>query len=210
MITIGVYGLMLKLAADAAPALLSVPKLNPLQSMITNNEKFSPEAYRLPNETYPTIGYGTRLSPDIRPVLSKLFGQNLNYQKLVSTNQPISEPQGRSLLDYMINSKSNILASKVPNLPKLPSHLRNQMIDSSYQGSLLGSRKTLDLINKNKWTEASKQFLNNQEYKNATKLGVPGVRPRMEALSNAMSEFGRTNKTKLTIGKPTNTPIIRK
>ena len=53
-----------------------------------------------------------------------------------------------------------------------------------------GSPETIKLINKGKFKEASIQFLDNEEYRNAKQLGRAGIIPRMKAVSSALANEG--------------------
>ena len=62
---------------------------------------------------------------------------------------------------------------------------QRQLISSFYRGGITGSPKTLEHIRKGEFEKASKEFLDNDEYRAAVKSGS-GVAPRMENLSKAL------------------------
>ena len=72
----------------------------------------------------------------------------------------------------------------------MPIDLKKNIVSSWFRGSLSGSPKTIELINQGKYKEASEEFLNNEEYKNAAELGKPGIIKRMDATSKALFDFG--------------------
>lgn len=47
-----------------------------------------------------------------------------------------------------------------------------------YRGDL--GPKTTKLIKEGKWNEVGKEYLDHNQYKNAEKLGIPGVKTRMD------------------------------
>ena len=79
-----------------------------------------------------------------------------------------------------------------PNFDTYPQELQLQLTQSYYRGTLTpkASPKTRRLINKGKFQEAAKEFLNNEEYKNAKKLGRPGIIERMDDVALALKNMG--------------------
>ena len=73
----------------------------------------------------------------------------------------------------------------IPNFDNLSKELKVEIAQSWFRGGIAGSPKTIKLINEGKWEEASKEFLDNNEYRN-TKLR--GVKRRMRGLSNALKK----------------------
>ena len=69
----------------------------------------------------------------------------------------------------------------------MPLEARQNMLGSWYRGSLSGSPKTIRLINEGNYEKASKEFLNNDEYKNPKT--APGIKKRMEATAKAIREM---------------------
>jgi len=63
------------------------------------------------------------------------------------------------------------------------------------RGELSGSPKTRRLINTGKFKEAAREYINNKQYQNAVKLGVPGIRPRMESNRDAMLRYAEEVKS---------------
>ncbi|CAM0103899.1 hypothetical protein PODOV005v1_20003 [Vibrio phage PS32B.2] len=72
-----------------------------------------------------------------------------------------------------------------PLLHLYSEELRANLISSTYRGSMSGSPKTRMLINQGRFDEASREFLNNREYKEAKRTGS-GVAKRMERVANAI------------------------
>jgi len=94
-------------------------------------------------------------------------------------------------LDQEIGEKLKAVNRRIPSFNLLPKKLRVPMLCSFYRGGLSGSDKTIKLINKGKFKEAAKEFLDHKEYKKSKKKGSdnPGVALRMEELSNALLAY---------------------
>jgi len=73
-----------------------------------------------------------------------------------------------------------------PLLHLYSEELRANLISSTYRGSMSGSPKTRMLINQGRFDEASREFLNNREYREAKRAGS-GVAKRMERVANAIA-----------------------
>ena len=61
---------------------------------------------------------------------------------------------------------------------KLPSNVKTAVVNAVYRGDL--GPKTAKLIKEGNWKEVGKEYLNHKQYKNADKLGIPGVKTRMD------------------------------
>lgn len=162
---------------------------NALLDLIRGHEGFSPTAYTLKGETYPTVGYGHNMAPGTSNLFGKLFGTSVDYNAVSTGKQALTRVQADQLLNQDILTKSNLANVKIPSLPTLPENVRNSVIDGFYRGDLSGSPKTIGLINKGDWAGAGKEFLNNNEYRNATSLGKPGIIPRMDNIANTFKGF---------------------
>lgn len=94
----------------------------------------------------------------------------------------------------------------VKNFESFPNSLKEEVVSSVFRGGLSGSPKTLGLINEGKYKEASVEFLNNKEYREAKAWEKKnnkkhGVARRMENLSNELKKYGesQTKKDKLSL-----------
>ena len=78
-----------------------------------------------------------------------------------------------------------------------------QIVSSYYRGGLPGSPKTLEHMAKKEYAEASKEFLDNDEYREAITTGS-GVAPRMEKLSKALAKEAKleTDRAARFVGPP--------
>lgn len=66
--------------------------------------------------------------------------------------------------------------------------LQLQIVSSYYRGGLPGSPKTLEHMAKGEFDLASKEFLDNDEYRKSLKGESPGIAPRMMKLSKALAQ----------------------
>ena len=133
---------------------------------LKEKEGFRDTAYKpIDTEEYYTIGYG-------------------NYGENVKEGDTITQEQATAQLQGNIDTKLAEIRQAIPDFDNLPLEARKHLLGSWFRGSLSGSPKTISLLNDKKYDEASKEFLNNDEYRNTT-LG--GVKKRMNATSRAMS-----------------------
>lgn len=163
-----------KAAADVAvpPAPVRTNALD----LIKYFEGFKPKAYTLPKETAPTVGYGTHLTPDKSNVFKRLFGGSVDFNRVAATNQAITPQQGSALVGDHLTTVSNQLYKRLPSLPNLNPELQGALLNGAYRGDVLQSPKALKLMNQGNWQGASKEYLNNNEYKTTD---LPGVKSRM-------------------------------
>ena len=103
-----------------------------------------------------------------------------------------SDAQADAQLRTDIDDRLPAIRGSIKNFDSLPIDLKKNIVSSWFRGSLSGSPKTIELINQGKYKEASEEFLNNQEYKNAAELGKPGIIKRMDATSKSLFDFGTT------------------
>lgn len=133
---------------------------------LKEKEGFRDTAYKpIDTEEYYTIGYGN-------------YGENVKEGDTITKEQATAQLQGN------IDTKLAEIRQAIPDFDNLPLEARKHLLGSWFRGSLSGSPKTISLLNDKKYDEASKEFLNNDEYRNTT-LG--GVKKRMNATSRAMS-----------------------
>ena len=132
--------------------------------------EFVPKAKKITkDEKELTIGYG-HYGADVKP------------------GQTITREEADILLDKDIQKRMPKIIKAIPKFNNLSENLRKNIVSSWYRGSLSGSPKTIELINQGKFKEAAKEFLNNNEYRNAVERERAGIRPRMEATSKALED----------------------
>jgi len=131
---------------------------------------FFPEAKKATeDEKELTIGYG-------------------HYGEDVKPGQTITREEADALLDKDIQKRMPAIMKAIPKFNNLSENLRKNIVSSWYRGSLSGSPKTIELINQGKFKEAAKEFLDNDEYRNAEKRKRSGIIERMNATSKALAD----------------------
>ena len=142
-----------------------------LTTMLKKEEGKRLKAYKPDSsEKYYTIGYG-------------------HYSKDIKKGQKITDKQAEEFLKQDIKARLPKIRKAIKNYDKLPESAKEALFSSWYRGSLSGSPNTIKLINEGKFGEASKEFLNNDEYKSrkdGTKKKLKGVIDRMERTSDEL------------------------
>ena len=139
-----------------------------------------------------TIGHGTTRYPDGSRV------------KEGDTLPPGAEGKNRArgYLRNFINNDVEQVTNQIDNFNKLPVRLKVALGGEAYRGSLAQSPRTIELINQGKYKEASKEFLNNDEFKDAVKLNRRGIIPRFKAVSDNLKLFDAIKKFPKDLDKP--------
>lgn len=128
-------------------------------------EGFVGNAYKpIDTEEHWTIGYGN-------------YGQN------VQPGDTMSEEQASAQLQGNIDTRLAAINKAIPGFNNYPLEARQHLLGSWFRGSLSGSPATIGLLNDGKFEEASKEFLNNNEFRTTP---LRGVRNRMQDTANAM------------------------
>ena len=130
-------------------------------------------AYKpIKTEKYYTIGYG-------------------HYGEDIKEGMTITEEEADKYLVDDINVRLPKIKKAIPKFDDMPLEVRKNILGSWFRGSLSGSPKTIRLINDGKFEEASKEFLNNNEYKKyKSKPGtMDGVVNRMEDTAKAIASL---------------------
>lgn len=142
-----------------------------LLPILEDYEDFRPSTYVPTPNDKPTIGYG----------------HTGEYAKPGSV---IDKSKAREILEKDARARTDVISGKIPTFKELPLDMAVQLGQSAFRGGITGSPKTIKLINSGDFQGASKEFLNNREYKTAVQSGRPGIRKRMEAVSEALSKPG--------------------
>lgn len=138
---------------------------NEYLDFIKDKEGFRDTAYKpIDSEEYYTIGWG-------------------NYSPDIKEGDTITREEAEIQLQKNIDDRLVQIRQAIPEFDNLPLEARQHLLGSWFRGSLSGSPKTISLLNDGKFEEASKEFLNNDEYR-TTSLG--GVKKRMKATSDAI------------------------
>ena len=125
-----------------------------------------------PSEKYNTIGYG-------------------HYSKDVKDGDKITEEEAELLLENDIKDRLPQIRQAIPSFDQLSDSAKKALFSSWFRGSLSGSPKTIALINEGRFKEASKEFLNNKEYRDrkSGKRGGLGVVKRMERTAKELANI---------------------
>jgi len=148
-------------------------------------------SYLVPGEDKPTIGYGHQMVKGDEEVFNKLFGDDINYDDLLGGKTALTEKQMDKLARRDAKWKYQKLQEALPNLKTFSDDLVVSLADSYFRGGLSGSPKTLGLLKEGKFSEASKEFLDNEEYRQSKggygkKGHLPGIAKRMEIHAREM------------------------
>lgn len=141
------------------------------KDIIREAEGLKLEAYK-PDSTEPfyTIGYG-------------------HYGEEVKEGDTITEETAEEMLDEDIRPRIESLKEMLPEFDTYPESLQDALFSEHFRGSINDSPKTVKLIINHDFDEASKEYLRNKEYEQAEEKGIPGIRPRMEKLSEELSKL---------------------
>lgn len=85
------------------------------------------------------------------------------------------------------------LKGKIPNLESLPEKVQAELIQAEYRGDVGKKHNWLKLFNEGKYKEASKEFLNNADYRKSVK-NKTGIHKRMKKVANAIASLDTPNK----------------
>jgi len=119
-----------------------------------------------------SIGIGHYITPK-EEKSGKIYG--VDFRNGISNRQ----------MDYIFNKdlekKIDVVKETLPDFDSYPEHVQNNLVGSNFRGSFLQSPKTIALIKQKEYEKASKEFLNNKEYRNS-----PEIRGRMNEVSEAI------------------------
>ena len=98
----------------------------------------------------------------------------------------ITEEEAEAL--FKLDMKANIKKAKdlTPTWDTLSPNLQIQIVSATFRGSWGYSGDTRKLVTAGEFEKAAVEFLNSTEYRDAVALGRPGIRPRMEAVAEAL------------------------
>jgi len=138
-------------------------------------------------EGKPTIGIGHYLnnSQEDRKLFKTLFGDIVNYDKILNGQQKLSTDQIEKLFNVDVKIKEKLASNKISNFNTLPISVKNAIINALYRGDL--GPKTIAFMNSGKWDSAAKEYLN---HKNA-KSGPEQIKKRMNTNALAFVQFAK-------------------
>ena len=135
-------------------------------------EGFDEVARKGAGETNYTIGYG-HASPSVKK------------------GQRITCKEASLLLDKDIKSRIPEVKNLIPKFDSFPSSAQTAIFGEYYRGSVGGSPNTVKAINAGEYAKASKEFLNNDEYRDRVALNRAGIGPRMERVSSELMKMSK-------------------
>ena len=146
---------------------------------------------------YDTVGYGHLL----------IDGRTGN----ISVDR-IDKEDAEKLLQQDIEVRLKEVNALLPDFKNFPEDAQQAIFSEYYRGSIGQSDVTRALINKRRYKDAAKEFLNNDEYKEAKKNGkLGGITKRFEAVSKALMKMAEEKKEEvnLPIRKPSKEEMTR-
>ena len=141
--------------------------LKDLKQEIRDREGFEEKAYKIKGEKHWTIGYG-------------FYGPN------VKKGDTMTKEEAEKRLQKEVADRIKTLDTLLPDVKNMNKDAQRAIFSEHYRGSIAQSPKTRELINRGNYKKAAVEFLNNEQYRNAEKLGIRGIKPRMEAVSNEL------------------------
>ena len=139
------------------------------------------------SEGKPTIGIGHYLngSEQDRNLFKSLFGNAVDYNKVLNGQQKLSSDQIEKLFNVDVKVKEKLASSIISNFNSLPNSVKNAIINALYRGDL--GPKTIALMNSGKWDSVAKEYL---DHKNA-KSGPEQIKRRMNTNAMAFAQFAK-------------------
>jgi GH24 family phage-related lysozyme (muramidase) len=155
--------------------------------VIRKHEGFKPEPYQDTGKKW-TIGIGTLIGK----------GTEADLKASPFYKKKIDEATAQKIALGDISKKIDLTKRLLggPTFDSFSPELQAQIISGAYRGDITGSPKTLSLLREGKFQEASKEFLNNKEYKAAKESGS-GVAGRMEEVAATMAAEKPEDFTKI-------------
>ena len=162
-----------KIAVDIKREERRNPLVAAIKAELREKEGLRLEAYKpVDSEEYYTIGYG-------------------HYGVDVDKDMVITETRAEELLDEDVKSRLKEIEKLIPDFKNYTQDQKVTIFSEYYRGSITGSPKAVAFINSKDYAKAAEEYLDNDEYRNARKLGKPGIRGRMEAVYKVLLELDR-------------------
>ena len=109
----------------------------------------------------------------------------------VDDGMTITEEEAEEFLDEDVRERLDSIVDLLPQFNSYPNDLQQAIFSEHYRGSIQQSPKTRKLINEGNFLEAAEEFLDNKEYEEAEERGIPGIRPRMEKVSELLKKYAK-------------------
>ena len=104
--------------------------------------------------------------------------------------QTVNKEEAEQMLLEDIESRIPEVINAIPKFDSFSDELQQALFYEWFRGSLVQSPKTRKLINEGKLSEAAKEFLNNDEYRNAKKNKRSGIIKHMNLVSELLNKEG--------------------
>lgn len=148
-------------------------EMNDYKELIRADESFRSKAYKpQAKEEHMTIGYG-------------------HYGADVKKGSTVTREEAEVLLDKDVRDRMVSIRGLLTEFDYLPRGLKRAIFSEHYRGSVQQSPNTVKLINAGEWADASLEFLDNDQYRNAEALKIRGIRPRMERVSKELMKLAQ-------------------
>jgi GH24 family phage-related lysozyme (muramidase) len=162
--------------------------------VIRKHEGFKAEPY-LDSKNNWTVGIGTLIGK----------GKDADLKASPYYGKKINEATAQKIAVADINKKIDLVKGLIgpDKFDTFSPQLQAQIVSGAYRGDITGSPKTLSLLREGKFKEASKEFLDNEEYRTA-KASKSGVAGRMEEVSSVMA----VEKQNSAVAKPNFADVV--
>jgi GH24 family phage-related lysozyme (muramidase) len=148
---------------------ISLAPYKKFEKLIIDEEGLLLKAKKLFKEKNFTIGYGRNRSS-------------------IKEGDTITKEKALEYLKEDITIRLDEIQNRIPLFNQFSENLQLALFYEYYRGSVGQSTETIKLINAGKFKEAAEEFLRNDEYINAEKLGKIGIRDSMEKVSNLLKQ----------------------
>ena len=148
---------------------ISLAPYKKFEKLIIDEEGLLLKAKKLFKEKNFTIGYGRNRSS-------------------IKEGDTITKEKALEYLKEDITIRLDEIQNRIPLFNQFSENLQLALFYEYYRGSVGQSTETIKLINAGKFKEAAEEFLRNDEYINAKKLGKIGIRDSMEKVSNLLKQ----------------------
>ena len=136
-----------------------------------------------------TIGIGHLITPQSRDIFRQLFGNNVNYNEIVSGQSELTNNQINTLARRDIDEHLDRARGIFPDLATYPGYFQEALVDSVYRGDM--GPQTTSLINNGEIAAAADEYINHAGYRSAPGRGMGGIVRRMDANREAMLQYAR-------------------
>ena len=157
-----------------------------LSDYIANWEGKENEVYK-DSAGLPTIGIGHYLtnSEQDKRLFKSLFGNSVNYNKVLNGTQKLENDQVEKLFNVDVKIKEKLAKTKISEFESFPQYIKNAIICGLYRGDL--GPKTIGHINSGDWQKASTEYLNHSN----ARSGPDQIKRRMKTNALAFSHYGK-------------------